>query len=558
MTIQLRPYQHNAVEGVFEYWRTDGGNPILVLPTGAGKSVIQAEIIDIVLKNWRTMRIGCITHRAELIAQNHEAFCRISPLAPSGIYSAGIGRRDTHAQVLFAGIQSIYNKIHKTGAFDLIIVDEAQLISRKSEGMYNQFFEANRKCLPHMRVLGLSATPYRTDSGMLHEGEDALFDGIAYEVGVGFLIENGFLTRPTTKATDAVLSTDGVALRGGEFAAKELDEKVNTDALNDMVAAEILQKGADRKSWLTFAVSINHAEELNARFCAAGIVSCVVTGSTPKDERAQILEDFKAGNIQSVCNVDVLTTGFDAPNVDLINFCRATNSPGLYSQIIGRGLRLHPDKENVLVLDFGQNILRHGPVDNITPPKKGKRKNPGDAPMKTCPGPGGPELLSEGQDSACGAILSPATRECPECGYEFPIEEREVKIDKKAFDGEIMQKEIKPLWVVPTLWTFAPHGSPNPAKPDTLKVSYICTQNMSVQEYLCFNHPPTSFPRRKADQWWSQHGGQFPAPVDVAQAVARQGELRRPSEVLIKMEGRYANIANRRFENSLGQLEAAL
>ena len=361
--IALRPYQAEAVDSIYHYFGKNTGNPLIVLPTGTGKSICIAEFIRRAIRDYSDTRILCITHVRELIAQNYAQLIRLWPDAPAGVYSAGLNRRDLHQQVLFCGVQSTYKRAADIQRADLVLIDEAHLIGRNDAGMYRRFIKELTDINPWLKVVGLTATAYRLDSGYLHKGDGALFDAIAYEANLGDMVEQGYLSPLTTKRTKTTLDVTGVKVRGGEFVAGDLERAVNVQDINEAIAAEIIEKGADRGSWLVFAAGVDHAKAL----CALLPDAACVFGETPVAERDQIIGDFKCGRLRALVNVGVLTTGFDAPGVDLIAMCRPTKSTGLYVQQLGRGTRLAEGKENCIL--EGQRVLTdHGlvPIENVT------------------------------------------------------------------------------------------------------------------------------------------------------------------------------------------------
>ena len=282
-----------------------------------------------------------------------------------------------------AGVQSIARRIKDLGAFDLVIVDEAHTIPRSSDTLYGKLFAGLREMNPHVRVIGLTATPYRLDSGRLDQGEDALFGGIAYDIPIGMLVERGHLAPLISKRPGMVFDLKGLHTRMGDYIEKELSDRFATDEITRAAVAEIVTLGADRRAWIAFCISVEHAHAVAAEMRKHGITTETVTGATPKDARARILRDYKAGRIRALTSVGVLTTGFDAPATDLLAFLRPTKSTGLYIQMAGRGMRPSPGKENCLVLDFAGNVARHGPVDAISLPDAKTGTGTGEAPTKT-------------------------------------------------------------------------------------------------------------------------------------------------------------------------------
>ena len=225
--IQLRPYQSAAIEAIYGYFAENAGNPLIVLPTGTGKGLVIASFSARAIADWPDTRILIVTHVKELIAQNHAEMLRLWPEAPAGIYSAGLNKRDLHAQILFAGIQSIHKRAYDIQRCDLVLIDEAHLIPRTSNTMYRRFLGDLAVINPTLKIIGFTATPYRLDSGMLHEGDGALFTDIAYEAGVAEMIAQGYLCEVVPKRTRTQLDTAGVGSRGGEFIAGQLEAAVD-------------------------------------------------------------------------------------------------------------------------------------------------------------------------------------------------------------------------------------------------------------------------------------------------------------------------------------------
>ena len=414
MMNELRDYQKKAIADTYSWLSCHSGNPCIVAPTGSGKSHIIAGLCEDIMGRWPQSRIVILSHVKELLVQDAEKLLAAWPEAPLGIYSAGLGKKDIDA-ITVAGIQSIWRAADKTGKTDLVIVDEAHLINLEDCGMYRTFLNGLKEINPHLRIIGLTATPYRLGQGMITEGRDRLFDGLIESISIEELVERGYLARLRSKFTDMKLDTSGVRKRGGDFVDGDLQAKIDTEDNNARIVAETLLRAEDRRAWLVFCTGVEHARHIRDELRRQGVSAETVTGDTPKDERTRILDEFKAGHIRAVTNVSVLTTGFDYPNIDLIVMARPTLSPGLYAQMAGRGMRLKTGLyQDCLVLDFAGNIARHGPVTNIQPPSA-KQKEDGEAPVKECP--------------ECHEAVLLSTRVCPCCGHVFPINEPEESKD---------------------------------------------------------------------------------------------------------------------------------
>jgi DNA repair protein RadD len=524
--LELRPYQRAALDAVYAYWTHSQGNPLVVLPTGTGKALCIAKLVQEAVTGWPDTRVLMLTHVKELIQQNYLELMGIWPDAPAGIYSAGLGKRDIAAQVLFAGIQSIHRKAEAVQKCDLMLIDECQLVPRSRATMYGSFIATMRAINPDMKVIGWSATPFRMDTGMLHEGEGALFDGIAYEYSILSAIQEGYLAPVHTRRTEMHLDTAGVGTRGGEFIPGQLEAAVDTAELNAQAVKEIMAAGVNRRSWLVFCSGVAHAEHIRDELRAQGITCETVTGATPVRERDRIIADFKAGRIRALTNANVLTTGFNAPATDLLVLLRPTKSAGLYIQMVGRGTRLAAGKEDCLVLDFAGNIDRFGPIDQIKV-RKPLGEGEGDAPTKDCP--------------ECETVCFAGVRLCPVCGFEFPPPE--LKITPKAADGALLSTQIPIQWAEVSDVAYKRHEKPG--KPPSLRVDYRCGMTWH-REWVCLSH--TGFARQKACAWWQSRAPRGTlVPNSTDEALDRVGELAVPREISLKKAGKYTEITGYRF-----------
>ncbi|NRQ11581.1 DEAD/DEAH box helicase [Aliiroseovarius sp. xm-v-208] len=522
--LTLRPYQEAAISSIYDYFQSNKGNPLVVIPTAGGKSLVMASFIEGVLKAWPDQRILIVTHVRELIAQNHAEMIGLWPEAPAGIYSAGLGKREAQARVLFAGIQSIHRRAHEIGHTDLVLIDEAHLIPGNSSTMYRRFLDALQVINPALKVIGLTATPFRTGSGMLHEGKDALFTDIAYEAPVRDLIDAGYLSPLISKQPATRLDVSKVGTRAGDFIARDLAAAVDQEATTRAAVTEIITHGKDRKSWLAFCSGVDHARHVAEEFARQGITCRTIFGDTPKEERDAIIAAFKRGEIRALASMGVLTTGFNAPAVDLIALLRPTKSAGLYVQMVGRGTRLAPDKENCLVLDFAGNVRRHGPIDLVRPKRPGDGGG-GEAPTKVCP--------------ECDSIIALSATECSDCGYVFPA--REVKIAPTAATLPVLSPKVQ--WLPVHGVSYSRHDKRG-GRP-SLKVTYSCGLK-SYNEWVCVAHQ--GYARQKALEWWRKRAPGCPMPRTVDDAIAQAGQLARPTAISVRPSGRFLEISGYRFD----------
>jgi DNA repair protein RadD len=525
-TVQLRPYQEAALDALFGYLADEGGSPLVDLATGTGKSLVMAELARRVIHDYPERRVMVITHVKELIEQNYREFCNLwtapSP-APAGIHSAGLGRKETRQQVIFAGIQTAHRKAASFGKIDLLLVDEAHLIPVKTETMYGRFIAEMRELNPDIRIAGLTATPYRLTTGRLDQGEGALFDEIIFTYGMRDAVRDGYLSRLITKATETGFDLTGVGKIGGEYIETQLQAAVDKTETTRRAVDEAAAFGRDRKSWLAFCSGVEHARHVRDEIRLRGFVAETVTGETPSEERRRILEGFKAGRIRCVTNNSVLTTGFNAPGVDMILAMRPTTSPGLYVQMMGRGTRNAPGKTNCLVLDFARLISTHGPVDDVKP--RDRSNGGGVAPMKACPN--------------CMSMMYSSIMLCPDCGHVFPASETP-KLTPKASALAIMS-DVEPEWIPVGGRTFDLHYKPD--KPTSV-IAKFTSGFVTHKAWYCPAHEGRA--RKAAWKFWSDHGGALPFPRDADEWIARAGELRPTASISVKPDGKYIAVVGAR------------
>lgn len=518
--MQLRWYQRDAIDAVYAHLRAREDNPCVVMPTGSGKSPTIAQIARDTTLRWGG-RCLILAHRKELLEQNADKLRAFEPDLDIGIYSAGLSRRDTEAPVIFAGIQSVYQRATQIGKFDLILVDEAHLIPADGEGMYQtlltRLLELNREA----RVIGFTATPFRTRTGEICT-KDGILNHVCYEISPVALIAHGFLANLTCYAGEEEGRIDviDVAVSGGEFVRGQVELKALVDGRVAAATKDIVKKTVDRKKVLVFTASVKHCELVFLELTyLVGRGVAWVTGDTPTHERDQVVKDFRDGKLKYLLNVEVFTEGLDVPSCDCIVLLRPTKSPGLFVQMVGRGFRVAPGKKNCLILDYGDNVLRHGPVDRVTARVPGKRK--GEAPAKECPD--------------CHALIAAGFSACPQCGHVFP--KPEPLINPTAAGGTILGPR-QPIWVDVDRVEYHVHekfGAP-PDAPKTVRVEYTSGIYYRICEWLCVEHE--GFAQTKARKWWGARqrlGSRVPMPESAAYAVEilRGGAMREAGRILV-------------------------
>jgi DNA repair protein RadD len=524
---ELRPYQSQAVEAVYRHLRERDDNPVLVLPTGSGKSWCIAQIVADAVGRWNG-RVLVLAHRRELLEQNAEKIRRLCPNLKIGIYSAGLNKRDTDTPVVVAGIQSIYKRACELDAFDLVLVDEAHLIPADGEGMYRQFLSDAKVVNPQLRVVGLTATPYRLDSGEICS-PDHYLNHVCYEVGIRELIRDGYLCPLVSKAGAAKVDIADLHVRAGEYVAEEAERLMDQDALVEAACREILKLTHDRKSVLIFAAGVKHGRHIQQVLTELSGTECgFVCGETPSRERDEILSRFRGDAdpqlfdshpLKYLSNANLLTVGFDSPRIDCVVLLRPTMSPGLLVQMIGRGFRLHPDKPNCLVLDYASNIERHGPIDQIKINTK-KANGTGEAPAKECPN--------------CRSLIAAGYATCPDCGYEFPPPVRSKHDAKASEEGVLSGESIETEFEVRDV-PYSVHTKRNAPEdaPKTMRVEYRLGLDYWVSEWICVEH--TGYARRKAVAWWNERSlDPVPDTAERAVELAEAGALAQTETVVVR------------------------
>ncbi|MBA3936221.1 MAG: DEAD/DEAH box helicase family protein [Planctomycetes bacterium] len=514
----LRPYQDAAVAAVYEHLATSDDNPCIVIPTGGGKGVIIGKMCADVVERWNG-RILVLTHVKELVDQNATQASRfLSPLLV-GVHSAGLQRRDLDHPVIVASIQSVYQKAFDLGRFDVVLVDEAHLLPPDGEGMYQTFLRDARQVNPRLRLVGLTATPFRLKDGPIC-GPENLLQRVCYDIGVKELIRDGFLSPLISKAGKASADTSRLHVRAGEFVPDEVESLMNEDALVHSACAEIIEQTRARRSCLIFAAGVAHAGHVVSTLReASGVEAACILGSTAIAERDRLVGQFKRGDVRYLVNVAVLTTGFDAPQVDCVTLLRPTLSPGLYYQMVGRGFRLAPGKQDCLVLDFGGNVVRHGPVDALRVSARSGAGS-GEPPAKECP--------------QCQTVIAAGYATCPQCGFTFQPPDRD-RHEREATSAGVLSGQVTTtIYAVRSVFV-AVHqkrGAPDDA-PKSLRVEYEVSLHRSYREWICFEH--SGFARGKAEAWWRARS-RLPVPTSAAEAcgLVHAGALARTVQITVR------------------------
>jgi DNA repair protein RadD len=534
----LRDYQSRSVADLFAWWTKHQSNadiPLLVLPTGSGKSVICAEIVRQMWEQWPEYRPRTVVlvPSKELAEQNA---AKLQSLLPDNIHvgfvSASLGKKQHRADVIVATIGSIHKSAHLLGDIKVVIIDEAHLVSTKASdaGMYRTFLSKLGE-ICQFRTVGMTATPFRGNQVWLTDGDEPLFTGIASNVTMRELLDQKFLSPLVPPSVPMVTKIDAsqVGISNGDYKIGELSEVV--DAYLDKVADEAVYIASERRKWIAFTPSVANAESLVDKLNERGVVSAVVCGETPAQERGQLIRDFKAHQIQCLVTVLALSTGFDVPDVDCIIWCRPTKSPVLYVQGMGRGTRIAPGKADCLVLDFTDTVERLGPVDIIKGKGRGKRAGDQSAPFCICP--------------ECGERNAPAALVCVVCGGTIKEPEAPKPIDAKLSYAALLsaQQQAVSTWHDVSRVDYKLHRKPG--KPDSVRVDYYDGLLCVASEWICLDHG--GFAASKALAWCNQRNGS----QSTTQELLDTGyTLKTPIRIATRKNGKFTEVKEYEFSRT--------
>jgi DNA repair protein RadD len=518
-----RWYQDEAVMSIFHYYASGkDGHPVVAMPTATGKSLVIAEFIKYTLERWPRQRFMCLTHVKELIVQNAEKIRSQWPRVPLGIYSAGLSQRDVAFPVIYGGVASVYEKIELFGHRDLLLIDECHLVGDKDEGMYLKVIAKLREVNPKLKVIGFTATPYRSGMGSLTNGK--IFTDICYDLcsieAFNRLIREGYLSMLIPKATKTEFDLSNLHVRAGEFVQEEAEKAFDLDPLTWAACNETVQQGFNRRAWVAFASGIKHAENVADCLRSLGVDAAPIHSKLPMQLQDRRIADYRAGKIQCLVNYGKLTTGFDYPAIDLISMLRATMSVVLWVQMLGRGMRPSIDtgKVNCLVLDFAKNTPRLGPVnDPVLPQKRVKGMVPGVAPVRIC--------------EVCGAYNHARAAFCMLCGTVFEIAP---KLAHTAGTHELIREhpdDVKTETLDVQRVVYGSHQRTGLVP--TMMVSYYCGLRL-IREFVSFEH--RGFPKHMAFKWWLDRSTSKAMPVTVDEALRNASTLRAPRRITVSYE----------------------
>ncbi|WP_273426123.1 DEAD/DEAH box helicase [Marinobacter sp.] len=576
----LRPYQQEAVDATLTHFRKSDESAVIVLPTGAGKSLVIAELARLAKR-----KILVLTHVKELVEQNHAKYQSYG--LEGGVFSAGLKRKESRHQVTFASVQSVSANLDQfRDEYSLIIIDECHRVSGEETSQYQRIIELLRQQNDSLKVLGLTATPYRLAMGWIYRfhyrgfvrsDEDKPFQHCIFELPLSYMINRGFLTKPEL-VNAAVAQYDFSALaqdRFGEYAEKDVNQLLSKhQRVTRAIIEQVMDLAAQRKGVMIFAATVDHAREITGYLPEHH--TALITGATDLNERALLIQRFKQRQLKYLVNVSVLTTGFDAPHVDFIAILRPTQSVSLYQQIVGRGLRLDEGKQDCLVIDYAGNSV------NLHHPEVGERKpNPDSEPVQVfCPGCGfaniiwgktdGDGRVIEHYGRRCQGLieglLEPADeggpaaegqrpeqcdyrfrfKECPHCGGENDIAARKCHQCQKAIIDP--DDQLKDALKLKDAMVIRCAGITLSASGSKLRLTYHGEDGEELNESFDFSKPAQ---RHVFNKLFGRRLANSQAPKEFSRAdevLEMQSLLPAPDFVIARNQKRYWQVQERIFD----------
>lgn len=534
----LRPYQQEAFSAVLQALRQERF-VLLQAATGAGKTILFSALIRHCVERWG-MRVGVIAHREVLVRQ---AYDKLLSVWPEGMLYTGLACRsaarklDVESNVVIGSPQTLVKHAEYMPAPHLLIIDECHRLPPKNEkSQYRTLIKELEKRDPALHVLGVTATPFRLGHGFIY-GEECRnnaanwWSRLHFQVTLSTLQKQGFLVPLRAKeAEDIANELADVKKDKGEFNTTDLT-KLMEKAEHVGSAVKAYEKyGEERKHVVVFAVTISHAEKLAEAFRRGGYTAGCVHSQMQTEQRRAILKDFEEGRLQVVCNVGVLTEGWDCTAVDCMLMCRPTLSPALYVQMVGRGLRLHEGKKDCLILDLSGNCMRHGDPDEpvvIVQGTREEKKKKQESQRRRCP--------------ECRELLALTASVCPVCGYSFPlppVEEIDAPVTMKEVRWESDIMEVEVMSCIPSVHQSRVGNT-------MLKLTLSCQHNacrIQVNYFMDLEGQGSRFGKFKARRLWKELSSGRTAPSTVQKALKRIDELTIPEKLRVRRKEGFFNV----------------
>lgn len=527
----LRPYQVEALDIIHADLQTQP-NVLVQMTTGAGKTVTVCRLINHYFFD-TDRRFLILAHKQELIRQFQRTFKDMTDIPESavGIVCSGLGEKNLRRRITIGTVQSFINVLDKYQGCNLLIIDEAHRISIGNDSQYDQTINTLRKTSPNMRLVGITATPYRLGHGYIY-GDKAtgpnLFPKLNTQIKYSVLRDAGYLMPLEGKVAinDRLADDLGNVRVNGDYVIDQLGE-VMTKEIHLHTAIDAIRQYCDEFQRIcVFCCTIDHAEKVRALM---GNECTIIHSRLTQIERDINMNAWKSGQCRVITSVNILAEGFDFPPLDCLIFARPTLSSGLYVQALGRVLRTSPGKDRAFLLDLTDNTSRFGTdLDKIkvSIPQAISRSDP--VLEKICPN--------------CEAVVHPARAQCPECGYEWPHDDPPVAETMPVLNDVFFGK-AEP--VKKTVRYISYHRHNKKDKPPSMRVSYYgySWTDKITSEWVCFEHQ--GFPRRKAEDWWRLFGPQDEkCPNTVEDALSFESEFLAPTEITIEPDGKWVRITD--------------
>lgn len=537
----VRPYQAEALDVISRDLEAETA-VLLQMATGAGKTVAVCRLINhYYLTTSRKFLI--LAHKQELVGQFKKTFLEKTevPETDIGVVCAGLRESVLTRRVTIGTVQTFVGKIDKYIGCSLLVIDEAHRISIGNDSQYDQVINGLRLKHPNMRILGITATPFRLGHGYIY-GDDAigpnLFPRLNHHVKYSTLRDQGYLMPLEGKvAINGQMEADMEDVRtSGDYVLDALEDVMVREIHLETAVQAIAEHCKDFKRICVFCCTINHAETL------AGLLGdeCTVVHSQLTDwERHANMQAWKTGKKRIITSVNILVEGFDYPPLDCLVMARPTLSSGLYLQAIGRVLRKSEGKDRAFMLDLTTNTKRFGTdLDRVkvTIPKQVQDKIRKEREFeKQCPN--------------CEIWVHIARRECPDCGFVWP--EPEIPIaDSVPELSDVVFSDNSPVEHDVFDWLFFRHEKKD--KPVSMRVEYHRQGQFGTRiasEWICFEHE--GYARKRAEDWWnevkpSSIGDYMPETVEDAMSLTHV--LIRPDRIVTVPDGKFTRITKRIYD----------
>ncbi len=560
--MQPRPHQIEALNALWDALQYDKC-VLLEAACSAGKTLVFSKIIQRLLKENQNFRVLVLTDREILVNQTVEKLKFAAPELTMhiGVVCASVSKNGTHRKrVTVASRQSLINRLDDFKPVQMTIIDEVHLLpllKEEPEGQFQKILDRLWTYNKNMRLLGVTATPYRLGDGYIYGERNApnltpYFPTVHHKITVSELERAGYLA-PLTGKTVAPENMDrdlsGIGLTAGEYNLLHLSNLMSKEVHIQSAVESWIEHAKDRKKTIAFCVTIKHAELLAQAFGAVGVPATAIHSQQNSLEAFAHMEKLKNGDGKVFCSVAKLTTGMDVEDIDCILMARPTKSPALYKQILGRGQRIYPEKKDCLVLDLVGNNKEFGTdLDNIRVTYRKEDVVNSELGIKVCPG--------------CDAELHPAIRICPECDHVF---EREIEEAKKQELQDVQYGKAPPeLYVVEKIFIES-HVSQKSGN-ELIKVRVECVdgddylKTVTATIWICLPDYYEGFAVKKGRDLWEKLTLQNHIPTDqrtypqtVQEAMDNAYKIYQPQKVLLDVAGKWPNVIDVVYEHNFEQ-----